>query len=66
MVEKVEELFPDLNTAELRVEFLDEVPQTPAKKVAERKTLVESLPTTLPSKALPLKELDVHPCPVVE
>lgn len=31
VVERVDELYPELNTTELRVEFLDEVPQTRLK-----------------------------------
>lgn len=46
VVERMEELFSELNTAELRAKYIDEVSQTPAKEAAEgdadqEKTLVE-------------------------
>lgn len=37
----MKELFPDLNAAELRAKFLEEVPQTPVEEIAEEGALEE-------------------------
>lgn len=41
VVERVEALFPDLNIAELREGFLNEVPRTLVEEAAEEEALVE-------------------------
>lgn len=61
VVDTLEGLFLDLNTAELGIKYLDEVPQTPTKEAAEEETLIEEPSNEVAVGAFTADALKPHP-----